>query len=317
MPRVRGCGFSGRILPESWKLGILGVLITMIWAEVHGKLGSDLWRSEDALTSTAFGLLRYLPARLGILKLLRIARPVTSEGVLAPSPDWIDTSAADAFEITPWCRLGNADEPDILIDLNFEGRVAHRIIIEVKLHSGKSGLAADGEADQSSCEDAKLPPSDQLRKYWWGLCQLCRCDEPPSKCSLIYLTAHQAPPEKELTESYAPSMRLAWLSWRDVWQVATDAAKATYSDASPCRMIAEDLAKLLHHKGLSAFTGFGTVSPALPDSLHFWRTHGGTWFKCAPPVVPITSLRPKYEWFSHRLSPLVNPSPTSFWREHD
>ena len=47
----------------------------MIFAELHGKLGTDYSlaheRAEDLLTSSAFQLLRYLPPQRGLVALLR------------------------------------------------------------------------------------------------------------------------------------------------------------------------------------------------------------------------------------------------------
>ena len=227
----------------------------MVWAEIHGKLGSDVWRSEDLLTSTAFGLLRYVPARHGILALLRLARPVTADAVLDADASWINTSAVDSFEITPWRGLEDAGVPDIFVDLFSSGKIVHRIIIEVKLHSGKSGTGTEDEAVGSACEDAEPQLRDQLARYWRELCQPYPIQDAIPDCSLIYLTAHHAPPENDQLGSFdcLPSMRLAWLSWRDVWQIASEAAKSMASDPGPCRLIAEDLAMLLHHKGLSAY----------------------------------------------------------------
>jgi hypothetical protein len=84
----------------------------MVEAELRGKLGAAGTRAhdraEDLLTSTVFGLLRYLPLKEGLLSLLGRARPVRlGEGgfEVKAEPGWIGgdsvTQAELLFEPAP------------------------------------------------------------------------------------------------------------------------------------------------------------------------------------------------------------------------
>src|SRR5262249_10885625 len=90
------------------------------------------------------------------------------------------------------------------------------------------------------------------------------------RTSIIYLTAHSVPPLRDLASSMKgePPIRLAWLSWRDVWAVAERARAGKGAiDA------AGDLADLLRHKGLFEFNGFDEVEPVAsrPTTAAFWK----------------------------------------------
>jgi hypothetical protein len=63
-------------------------------------------------------------------------------------------------------------------------------------------------------------------------------------------------------------MVLGWLSWRDVWRVARDCEQATGS------LPAQDLARLLSHKGFGGFEGFHGLPTTDFETSSFWR-----WFQ--------------------------------------
>ncbi len=226
----------------------------MIHAELRSKHGS-----EDRLTSTAFGLLRYVPVTAGFLPLLRLTRPISPTAVP-------DLSAAVRVEVEFWRYSTTHGEPDVILRLfDATGRVRWVIVVEVKLHSVKSSRAT-GEQDAA---DDDVPDPDQLVKYWQLLGGL---DEVLAGATpyLIYLTKHATPPEEELNESLRrqPAMALGWLSWRDVWAVA----RQTETTSLP----AADLARLLAHLGLKRFDGFNPRVWAAPDRTTFWHRRG--WF---------------------------------------
>ncbi len=245
----------------------------MIFAEVHGKLGRNCSRAherlEDLLTSTVFGLLRYLPPEDGLLPLLRRARFVTIEGgavSVVESRDWLGDRPLLPRAPEFWPRWGRYGEPDLLLVLQDEHDVAARaILIEAKLYSPKSGSAGE---DDSSVANPEVPDPDQLVRYWQGLSTRYAGVER----TIIYLTSHGVPPAAELVESLRrePSMRLAWLSWRDIWRIADQAAKNS--------LAAQDLATLLRHKGLYSFSGFSDLNALMPvrASARYWL--GRHWF---------------------------------------
>lgn len=268
----------------------------MVQAELRNKLGTDGSRAhdraEDLLTSTVFGLLRYLPLREGLLSLLGRARPVRAggDGIEAPPHDgWIDVSGVTRAELSFWPSFGPFGEPDLLIHLWDGERLLHAVLIEAKLHSPKSGAA--GESAEDATEE-DVPHPDQLVRYWRGL-QL-RPEVTGVGCSLVYMTSRSMPPLKELHESivHSPEMRLAWLHWGDAWAVAHRVA--TSGDCLP----AQDLAALLAHKGFRGFIGFDQPSiPTLQLPASFWRPR--KLFRGSPPPEEVTRFWEK---------------PSTFWR---
>jgi len=278
----------------------------MIFAELHGKLGQDYSlaheRAEDLLTSTAFQLLRYLPLQSGLLALLKCIRPVTVEGVQSPARDWIDISGVDAIEVCFWQSLGGFGIPDVILKLKSNGHEIHRVLIEVKLHSGKSGNATDEDDkevsrhDVETSDDAKYElDSDQLAKYWQGL---CRCDDIATEVprSMVYLTSHLLPPQQDLADSLAchAMMRLGWVSWYDLWRIMNDLG---CNDLS--LLPAVDLAALLAHRGFATFAGFRSLPLMLTREFSFWTRR--PWFSMAAPELP-TETRHWYLRMKPRLS---------------
>jgi hypothetical protein len=266
----------------------------MVDAEIRGKLGADASRAhdraEDLLTSTVFGLLRYLPFEVGVLRVLSSAMPVAMlNGALHVEHDddaaarWLGLTSVSSCQLSFWPSFGPHGEPDLLVTLfDRAGRPTHLLVIEAKLYSPKSGEAGDDDAGLAQ----DVPDPDQLVKYWQGLrgSRLADADVPRT---LLYLTSHPAAPSEELaaTLARAPSMRLGWLSWRDVWRVAANVARG------PDRpLAATDLARLLAHRGFSYFDGLHGDPQPFPSDDHFW--HPGTWFgdQMLPDVFPTASF---------------------------
>ncbi len=195
----------------------------MIEAVVRRKLGS-CERSEDLLTSTAFGLLRYLPHDYGVIALLRQTRHAYLEGekLVVESDDarneqWlgIQTAVRCEFEFWPW--WGPHGQPDLLLSLFDESdRLVHLAAVEVKLDAHKGGSA--GENDSEPVGDER--DADQLAKYWQGLNAIFPAVERDRK-TVVYLTSHVIPPVDELAGSLGceSDMRLGLLSWRQLLRV--------------------------------------------------------------------------------------------------
>lgn len=246
----------------------------MIDAELRGKLGADGSRAhdraEDLLTSTVFGLLRYLPISEGLLPFLGHARPVRTGPVGAhvrTEPGWIDFEGVTQAELRFWPSFKGFGEPDVLIRLRSADRVIHLVLIEAKLFSPKSSKA---DADDGALAVEDKPDRDQLVRYWQGLRRQQEVDA-GAECSLIYLTSHSMPPLAELRESVSreSGMRLAWMSWRDAWFVSHQLALSTRSPP------AEDLERLLAHKGFREFVGFDESHiPTLRFPAVFWQVSG-------------------------------------------
>ena len=278
----------------------------MIFAELQGKLGQNHSRAheraEDVLTSTVFGLLRYLKLTDWLMPLAGRIRPIQEERGPNFPPDgtWLDVSGVARCDLVLWQRRSPHGEPDVLLWLrDAQGALLHLVVIEVKLYSPKSGSASyvsvDAD-DEDSGEQLAGIDKDQLVRYWRFACEeLARAhaankaekpNAPPPAPSLVYLTAHATAPSKELLISLAAggtAMRLGWLSWFDVWQVVHKAAK------TPGSLPAADLTALLEHKGFRQFMGFRnpTGQPS-SENARFWRRRD--WFS-SPQLRPLGSAR--------------------------
>lgn len=245
----------------------------MLFAERHRKLGRDGSRAhdraEDLLTSTTFQLLRYLPLADGLLAVLGRVRTVGADGQIQPvAPAWLTRTDITAVDYEPWPYWGQYGQPDVVLTLHTAGAVLGRLVVEVKLDSGKSG----GAEDEAAADEVETPDPDQLRKYWQGL----RATPGGPALGVVYLTSHPVPPTDELAESVArePGDWLGWLSWRDVWSAVRVCA------ALP----AQDLTEILAAKGLKGFDGFHAKPVALSMSGQFWSTPLRNWFEltCSP-----------------------------------
>jgi hypothetical protein len=272
----------------------------MIFAELRGKLGADYSRAhdraEDLYTSTVFGLLRYLPDADGLFAVLRRARPVRLAGqqvVIQPDVAWLGLERVAKVTIEFWARWGDYGEPDVVLTLwAANGAPVAVVVIEAKLYATKGGRGSD---DDQAADDAADADQDQLVKYWRGL-HARREVQSGAEASVIYLTRHGALPTDELGESVQrasamglPMMRLAWLSWRDVWAVAE-----RLRGLRGYQLVAADLADLLAHKGFKYFNGFQAQPWQSPSTGRFWRS--------AP-------------WFA-RLRPWrPGPTPARFWQQ--
>lgn len=253
----------------------------MFFAELHGKLSRNYSRvherAEDLLTSTAFQLLRYIPADRGLFPALRRTRRVRFHDhqlvVDRQPPGWLTEplARADGYEFEFWPGWGaGTGQPELVLTLLAASQRLGRLVVEVKLDSGKSQIE-DSEEDCGKSAEPHYP--DQLARYWRRLVQGTVPDGVPA-LGVVYLTAHALPPLEALQESLSqqPGDWLGWLSWRDVWAVAKGAA----ADHLPAR----DLADILGHKGLKHFDGFRPPDrPLPPNPAGFWRTR---WF--APPA---------------------------------
>ena len=267
----------------------------MIEAVVRGNLGrNQVWaheRSEDLLTSTVFGLLRYLPPGQGIIEIVTHSKRAYLDGNgLNIDRDghankiWLGLDTAVTCDIEFWPSLKEFGRPDVVLVMRDNcGVCVHVVLVEVKLYSAKSG-----SADEDDDIDEDEPDPDQLARYWQGLIK--RRSEPQTlPRTVVYLTSHSTPPAEELTETLkrAANIRLAWLSWRDVWQVIRDLAASNGS-----LMAAADLTRLLEYYGFQDFEGFREQPRSWSGLEHFWKAD---------------------DWFTSRSGPASFPQ-TGFWR---
>ena len=136
---------------------------------------------EDILTSNVFGLLKYVPAREGLLKYLALAEEKDGKQPLVYLSSESELAQESLkYEFWPWWEESNCKgcEPDVAISLKIPGEQNLLVLIEAKYLSGKSS-----EADETTDK-----PNDQLATEWDNL--YVRAGGLNNKPALIYLTAH-------------------------------------------------------------------------------------------------------------------------------
>src|SRR4051812_38742033 len=97
----------------------------MIDADLRGKLSRDGTnahsRSEDLLTSTVFGLLRYISPAAGMIEVMRRVRRAwhdPADGTTRCDPSgtvWLELAVAAGYDVHYWPRFGRWGQPDLLI----------------------------------------------------------------------------------------------------------------------------------------------------------------------------------------------------------
>ena len=213
---------------------------------------------EDVLTSNVFGLLKYVPAHIGLAPFLAEAvdmdgkRPLTW---LAESRKWTVN-----YEFWPWMeREGSYGcEPDVLLRIESEESGKFWILVEAKYLSGKSSFA----------DDALEHPHDQLAREWDNLVGIA--EKSDVRPVLIYLTAGFGIPSKDIVDakteyeekrSGAQSPNILWLSWRHLHAVVS---RSTVD-------ILRDLGYLMERLGLVFYRGFNSVKQIPEDAWNFVR----------------------------------------------
>lgn len=233
----------------------------MIPALLHGKLSREQENMEDILTSTVFGILRYVPPEKGLLPLLR--KTQTVDGQPCSLFD-IGEGARVDYQFWPTLkergRQGESEfechscEPDLLLKIHRADGSRLYVLIEAKLSSGKSsGPSQDPDA-----------PHDQLAREWDNLVCLSRRED--AEPLLIFLTADFSIPTGQIRESEEeyvrkrPGGRFAcgWLTWRQI--------PIVFRDDADDRL--QDLVKLCERLNLRFFNGIFVIE-AVPGIT--WR----------------------------------------------
>jgi hypothetical protein len=218
----------------------------MLQALICGKLSRDHEQIEDILTSNVFGLLRYSDPRI-TLDFIERAR------LLNDKTPW-DRSIFGSGELSidwdfwPWWAEAQCAvcEPDVVLTLQSHGGARLLVLIEAKLHAGKSSLA-----------DPEGPPADQLAREWSNLVEKARASA--AQPVLIYLTSHYSFPRADVEESVEEfrtkrdvEPTIAWLSWRELLPVLM---------AYPQNAITADISLLLERMDLTYFGGVTSITP--------------------------------------------------------
>lgn len=239
---------------------------TMIEAVLHGKsLGYQY--TEDFLTSTIFGLLKYLPLNCGIIPFIEGAilyddqktplwKKLKSEG--------IELSCYQNVKYIFWNKHIRYGEPDLLLLFtnHIHGEDDFLLVIEAKFKSDKSGTgdydqlmryysAVKGEIE--GFKDSQVANFKGKRGY------------------VIYLT--EAAAADEIEESIKSIRKndisfdnsIFHLRWHQLYKMLLDRINI-YSNTE--RMIAEDLIKYLERMGLKEFTGISAPEQVITGSIN-------------------------------------------------
>lgn len=238
----------------------------MIIAELRNKLSGDgiglTDRSEDLLTSTVFGLLRYLPADAVLFRWLRGAKPLVDGGRPLIAGDAVEAR----LEFWPRVR-----EREMDLSLVARGPSGEEIVgIECKLGEGPSPAEPRPNLPERT---VLLRRGNQLADYWDAI----RHDElhpiswtvsekPPR--ALLYLTADLVCP----TDALEDALEHIRPEWRDEaarafhwihWQALPEVLRAFLAEEGDAyrRQVAADLLALLERKSLAHFRGFSVPEP--------------------------------------------------------
>ena len=251
-----------------------------VHGELHGKLNRG---SEDLLTSSVFGLLRYLSAGV-TMSFLGNAVALNDRSLELPEEPELEFFFWPHFP--GWTR-----EPDMVIDVLEGGQRTVRLVVEAKYASGKS------DPDHGSSEHPIEPIDirDQLADQYREVL----ADHESGKVTarrrpvVIYLTAHSACPVEDLKESLKllstqgqgdGEPQLYWLGW---WQLAEVLrSKQSRLNLPMQELVARDLLRLLESRGQSLlFEAWSQDPPRLPARQ--W-TFTSSWWRRAYSGKPLT-----------------------------
>jgi hypothetical protein len=187
----------------------------MLQAILHGKLSREEEGMEDLLTSSVFGLMKYVPLNSVLLPFLGLAYDPLSSGSLR---EWLtEIVGVEDWRFWPYLTSQgcNPCEPDVDILLKRSDGSETWILIEAKYGSGKSSFA----------RKADMPPMDQLAREFDNLRVMAE-ERNVSQYAVIYLTADYVCPKEAIEESsreYKSKRhscpRLYWLSWRLLFDI--------------------------------------------------------------------------------------------------
>lgn len=226
---------------------------------------------EDILTSSVFGLLKYLAPELGLFRFLSRAKTLDGDSLLSVLGTIHESHCVSVtYEFWPrWPKNGteavSTCEPDVVLHIRLSHKVSYLIAIEAKYLSGKSSKAEEIEEPA-----VDRPSNDQLAREWICLVEEARfCDAQPV---LVYLTANAVCPQEEILASLkdcpvkcdGSSLQptICWLSWRHL-------PSLFQHDTNE---ILKDIAIIARRMDLIFFQGFSAVGIILSDWKYTsWR----------------------------------------------
>jgi len=226
----------------------------MLIAELEGKIPSKLKNSEDLLTSSVFGILKYLSS------------PYYLQSILQGSFNSTGSNLNFDKELTLcnyvfWPRL-NTSEPDLLLHLMDMGGSEYIICIEAKYYSGKSSEEDISIKIQNRNNSQRDQLAREIEDIHTDFCiNLLNANKDKlQKRLLIYLTNDSVFPFESIEKSKqhiqkidSSKLDIYWLSWSNIYLTLKNIHEyKTTQDA----LLLDDLKRFLENKGLGIFNGF-------------------------------------------------------------
>ncbi|MBM7648445.1 hypothetical protein JOC78_001387 [Bacillus ectoiniformans] len=215
-------------------------------AEIHNKISQSssylLDRSEDQLTGSFFGAIRYLPFELGLKQALSSAE-FSQDHSNDKWRDWLDGQTG--FPAT-WNFWHREEEGEIDLFISFNEMV---IGIEVKYLSGISS-----EDQDITDQDQPVQSINQLARYSRMLERISGTRD----AFLLFLAPYEMMVDVKKTlegrSIISPSVELGYLCWEDIYESLRE-LNIDQLDRGQ-QFILKDLRDLLHKKGFIRFRGF-------------------------------------------------------------
>jgi len=212
----------------------------MIQAEMKGKV-PGVQNMEDVLTSSVFGLLKYITKPSILIHILSYAKTLMGKSLL----DCIDF---DLHLYTPefmfWEQLGTHGEPDLIIKFKRPGHLNLILCVEVKYYSSKSG-----EGD-----------NDQLKRYFEGTMEFASLSK-STFLGVIYLTKYPSRIDVSKSLEYINEKgmtdaedKLFQMKWFEIAAAIKEQDLTSVPTAE--RQILNDIHEYLHYKNLVSFSNF-------------------------------------------------------------
>lgn len=208
----------------------------MIEAEIKGKTG-NLRDSEDVLTSTVFGLLKYKAFQAILCGFFQKAVPYNKNTIAKQLS--IDKLETEEIQLKFWYYDSEFGEPDLIIKGN-----SFVILIEIKYLAEMSGI-------------------DQLTKYNSLLGK--KYNNIQNK-AILYLTMDLMMPSLDEKSTEGIEDKLFWLSWYELLPLVEDCKSENTLEVE----LIEDLKKYLIKRNLNTFKRFSIYNIDKKEK-YFWN----------------------------------------------
>lgn len=228
----------------------------MFEAEIKGKI-PEIENMEDILTSTVFGLMKYVSEKKFLLNIINQAKTIFDESLE-------DCCTIDLYNYTPeiifWKKIPVFGEPDLIIKFHTPDKPDVLLCIEVKYYSLKTGEGED----------------DQLVRYFEAL-DLAASYTDSIFLGIIYLTKY--PVRKELMDTlhYIKmkgfsnfEKKLFHLRWFEITNTIKEFDTSVLNEQDG--LILKDILEYLIYKNLVEFTTFSFLKKNFfiePDNFYF------------------------------------------------